>query len=95
MINSFNPALLRAGFAALARVMSASREFDSVNAPKIFDLIQERGPVDPDEMYRVFNMGIGMALFCPPDSTDKLLATLPGAIKIGEVVEGDRKVIIA
>ncbi len=40
--------------------------------PPIFQLIQQRGNVDQNEMYRVFNMGIGMVIICSPDNVDQL-----------------------
>ena len=64
--------------------------------PPIFRLIQQRGNVDRDEMYRAFNMGIGMVLICSPDDADKVTKALPEAKIIGEVVKqvGKTKVII-
>ncbi len=63
--------------------------------PPLFSLIQQRGNVSRDEMYRVFNMGIGMVLICSPDDVDRLTRSLPGAEVIGEVVpEGEARVII-
>jgi len=62
-------------------------------APPIFALIAERGAVPRAEMYRVFNMGIGFALYCAPRDDDALVASLPGARVIGRVVphaDGDR-----
>jgi phosphoribosylformylglycinamidine cyclo-ligase len=68
--------------------------FDSKawTVPPIFPLIQERGKVGRDEMYRVFNMGIGMVVFCAPDDSGKLTASLPEARVIGEVVKGEGEV---
>ena len=64
--------------------------------PPIFQLIQQRGNVDQDEMYRVFNMGIGMVLICSPDNTEKVTEALPEAKIVGEVVElaGESRVLI-
>lgn len=59
--------------------------------PPIFQLIQERGNVDQQEMYRVFNMGIGMVVICSPDNTDQLTKALPEAHIVGEVVEQRRE----
>ena len=63
--------------------------------PPIFQLIQQRGNVDQDEMYRVFNMGIGMVLICSPDNADQLTKSLPEAKVIGKVVEqrGEARVV--
>ena len=55
--------------------------------PPIFQLIQQRGNVDRDEMYRVFNMGIGMVLICSPDNTERVIKASPEAHIIGEVVK--------
>ena len=64
--------------------------------PPIFKLIQDEGNVDRDEMFRVFNMGIGMALITAPDKVSQLTGQLPGANVIGEVVTqvGKAKVTI-
>jgi phosphoribosylformylglycinamidine cyclo-ligase len=64
--------------------------------PPIFTLLQKLGKVDRDEMYHVFNMGIGMVVACAPGSVDGLTAEVPGARVIGEVVgqAGDARVII-
>ena len=64
--------------------------------PPIFQLIRKRGNVDEMEMYRVFNMGIGMVLICSPENTAKLRQALPEAITIGEVVKqrGKARVVI-
>jgi phosphoribosylamine--glycine ligase/phosphoribosylformylglycinamidine cyclo-ligase len=61
----------------------------------IFRLIQERGQVDPLEMYRVFNMGIGMVLFLSPDDAARAIDALSDAFPegpprvIGEVIAWD------
>jgi phosphoribosylformylglycinamidine cyclo-ligase len=62
----------------------------------IFQLIQQRGNVDQDEMYRVFNMGVGMVLICSPEDVNQLTGQLPEAKIIGEVIkqEGAARVII-
>ena len=41
--------------------------------PSIFDEIQERGSIDLNEMRRVFNMGIGIALILSAEQEDALL----------------------
>jgi len=64
--------------------------------PPIFQLIQQRGNVDRDEMYRVFNMGIGMVVICSSDNVDQLIKALPEAKVVGEVVKqiGEARVAI-
>ena len=52
----------------------------------VFHLIQQRGNVVQDEMYHVFNMGIGMVVICSPKNADQLTKALTEAKVIGEVV---------
>jgi len=58
-------------------------------SPPIFRLIQERGQVDEMEMYRVFNMGIGMVLLVGESEVQQALAVLPDGVVIGEAVAWD------
>ncbi len=66
--------------------------------PPIFPYLQKLGDVPRDEMYRVFNMGVGMALVVSPFSTDAVVQTLrrrgPGAYVVGSVVKGSGEVRI-
>lgn len=60
--------------------------------PPVFPWLGRLGEVPRDEMYRVFNMGIGMALIASPVSTNAILRTLrrcgEKATVIGSVVKG-------
>jgi phosphoribosylformylglycinamidine cyclo-ligase len=73
-------------------------ELNSWTMPKIFHLIQRLGEVAHDEMYKTFNMGIGMILVVKKEETDRLLKFLAkrkeGAFLIGEIGRGNREVII-
>ena len=75
-----------------------SARFDSSvwRIPPIFTLLQERAAISHAEMYRVFNMGIGMALVCDAARVDDVRACVPGAVVVGEVTEdeGGRRVTI-
>ena len=66
--------------------------------PPIFNLIRKLGKIDEAEMYRVFNMGIGMVLITAPAVTNAVLRRLARAGEqaclIGEIVEGEHKVTI-
>ena len=66
------------------------------NILPIFELIQELGNVADAEMYRVFNMGIGMVIFADPAKVPAIMKALPEAKFIGEVVAdtGTGRVII-
>jgi len=64
----------------------------------VFSLLQEKGKVEENEMYRVFNMGIGMVAVVSPQYTDSIIADLntsgEKAYLIGKITEGERFVII-
>lgn len=64
--------------------------------PPIFKLIKQEGSVAEAEMYRVFNMGIGMTIVCSPDHVAKILSDLPQTKVIGEIIErqDEERVII-
>ncbi|MGE5595420.1 MAG: phosphoribosylformylglycinamidine cyclo-ligase, partial [Hyphomicrobiales bacterium] len=53
----------------------------------IFRIIQQRGEISPEEMYEVFNMGIGLVLMVGRDDADSVLAGIPEALRIGEIVQ--------
>jgi phosphoribosylformylglycinamidine cyclo-ligase len=61
--------------------------------PPIFALIQEAGRVELDEMFDVFNMGVGMVLACSPDKTEKVRRLVPEASVVGEVVKGNEVIL--
>src|SRR5436190_408316 len=58
------------------------------HVPPIFTFIQERGGIATDEMFRAFNMGIGLIVVCDPQKGAEVARTSSGAIVIGEVVAG-------
>lgn len=64
--------------------------------PPLFQLIQEKGNIEPDEMYHVFNMGIGMVVICSWQQVSNLSSVLPEAKLVGTVVKqiSDVRVII-
>lgn len=67
-------------------------------APPIFALIQEKGNVEDVEMYRTFNMGIGLVLIVPREQTPQIVEWLnelgEHAGIVGEVHKGPREVTI-
>ena len=65
--------------------------------PPIFRFIQDRGGVGRDDMYRTFNMGIGLIIACTARDAERVVDSLtrsgePNAVRIGLVVSGDRAV---
>jgi phosphoribosylformylglycinamidine cyclo-ligase len=71
-------------------------EKKSWSIPPIFDLIKRRGDIGEAEMFRVFNMGIGMVVVCDSTSVDRIKETLPDTRIIGKVIDasdGERLII--
>jgi phosphoribosylaminoimidazole synthetase len=61
------------------------------DVPPLFQLIEREGGVDHDEMYRVFNMGIGMIVIVAPKDADAVVRAVGGeAYSLGEVVRWER-----
>ena len=61
--------------------------------PPIFRIIESGGRIDADEMYQVFNMGIGMTLIVPKKRAAEAIKLTKGKA-IGEIVEGSGKVVL-
>jgi len=61
--------------------------FDKKNwrVPPIFTLIQQQGKVSEGEMYRVFNMGLGLVLVCAPAAVDAVKSLLSEVMVVGQV----------
>jgi phosphoribosylformylglycinamidine cyclo-ligase len=80
----------------LPKGLAAKLDSNKWEVPPIFSILRKKGDIDIREMYRVFNMGIGMVAVCAPGNVKKLLKALPEARVIGEVVKqkGEARVII-
>jgi phosphoribosylformylglycinamidine cyclo-ligase len=83
------PRTLPVGLAARVN----SKSWDTL---PIFELIEKQGGIAHGEMFHIFNMGVGMVIFCSPDKVKKIISAVPQAKVIGEVVtqQGDARVII-
>jgi phosphoribosylformylglycinamidine cyclo-ligase len=57
--------------------------------PPVFPYIQRAGRIEDAEMYRVFNMGLGMVLAVSPTDAEAVRAAVPSALLVGEVVPGE------
>lgn len=55
----------------LPKAVNAEIDRSAWEVPKIFRFIQNQGKVDVDEMYRVFNMGIGFVVILPKNQLAK------------------------
>ncbi len=73
----------------LPKACSATIVSNSWDVPPIFQFLQERGNVPWDEMYRVFNSGIGYVLVMESKDTDEIIQRLRAmelkAFRIGEI----------
>ena len=85
----------------LPRVLPAGRSARIERAawvvPPIFRYLQRTGDVSDRDMFRTFNMGIGMVLVCAPADVDDVQARISEAgeshvVIIGRVTDGDGQV---
>ncbi len=85
------PRVLPAGLCARLRA-------GSWDVPPVFAFLQEQGRIDPQEMYHVFNMGLGLVLFVDAARADAAVALLrqagEDARRVGDVVAGERSVVL-
>ncbi len=83
---------------ALPEDMAVEIDSSAWKMPAIFKLLQQWGNVDWKEMYRTFNMGIGMIIIASADEAEKIKAHLANAkekvYEIGRVVKGNHDVTI-
>ncbi|TIX51602.1 phosphoribosylformylglycinamidine cyclo-ligase [Alteraurantiacibacter aquimixticola] len=65
---------------------------DAWELPRLMAFLQAQGNIEPGEMARTFNTGIGMLLAVTPDNVDGVTADLEAAgetvFRIGDIVEG-------
>jgi phosphoribosylformylglycinamidine cyclo-ligase len=63
--------------------------------PPIFGLIQRLADVSDDEMFHVFNMGLGMLVIVSLEEAERVMAALPNDARlVGEVISGDGRVTV-
>ena len=88
----------------LPKTCEAVIDTSSWTPPPIFGMLQKGGNVAREEMYRVFNMGIGMVAICRPKNADVVAKALEKRIKgapaikthiIGHIRPGKRRVVLA
>jgi phosphoribosylformylglycinamidine cyclo-ligase len=77
----------------IARVLpegvAAEVDVSAWPTPPIFSHIGHAGDVAPSEMYRVFNMGVGLVAAASPERLAAALDAVPEAIVIGQIVSRD------
>ena len=83
--------------AILPNDVAASFQLGSWQVPPIFRLIQRTGSIPQEEMYSVFNMGLGMVAVCSEETVAPFQKLLPDAAVVGRIVsrEDSAQVILA
>jgi phosphoribosylformylglycinamidine cyclo-ligase len=66
-------------------------ETKSWRTPRIFQVLEQNGKIDPQEMYQVFNMGIGMVVVVSVQDAEHAMLMLK-AKRIGQIVRGNGRV---
>ena len=81
----------------LPKTVDAEIDRSSWEVPTIFKFIERQGKVERDEMYRVFNMGIGFVIILPKSQLDKATNILRAMHQsyniIGQIRSGTGKVV--
>ncbi len=71
----------------LPQGVTARFDTASWQVPPLFRLIQQTGDIGRDEMYRVFNMGIGMAVIASPQNAGMIKSQISEIKTIGQIVK--------
>jgi phosphoribosylformylglycinamidine cyclo-ligase len=84
---------------ALPADLDARVRLDSWRVPNLFRVLGEAGGVERTEMFRAFNMGVGMVALCDESDTEAIIAAAKGADVpawvLGDVVDGSGRVRLA
>ena len=72
---------------------------NAVKILPIFDLIAKTGNIPERDMFNTYNMGVGMSIVVPADQADEAVEILKAngedAYVIGEIINGEEKVVLA
>ncbi len=84
---------------ALPQTLDAVIGVSSWETPNVFRVLMDAGSVEPAEMYRTFNMGVGMVVICAPSDAKAVLSAASAAgvagWKIGSLKPGSGAVILS
>ena len=83
----------------LPKNLDAEITFNTWPILPIFSYMQKIGNISQEEMYRVFNMGIGLILIIPKTEKEKITEVLKKypdykIFEIGKIISGNKKVIL-
>jgi phosphoribosylaminoimidazole synthetase len=73
--------------------LQAVIETEAWNIPPLFQLLARLGNVTKEELYRTFNMGIGMVLVLSPKGALEARSVLPELLTVGYITEGEGVVL--
>ena len=78
---------------------AAKIEKAAIRTPVVFDLIAREGKIPERDMFNTYNMGVGMTVTVAKEDADRALSALrengePGAYVVGEIVSGEKGVIL-
>ena len=83
---------------ALPEGVSAKMNLKAIEKPAIYDFLEKTSGLGIEELYNTFNMGIGMIIVVAPEDATKVLDALHAASEkasvVGEIVKGDKGVIL-
>jgi len=79
--------------------LDAVVDIGSWDVPPLFRSLEKAGEVPHDEMFRVFNMGVGMVVIAAPEYADQIVREVDaagiGAWQMGEIRGGSGNVVLA
>ncbi len=82
---------------SLPEGLAADIDSHAFPTPAIFDWLQKEGNISTDEMYNIFNMGIGYTVIVNENDKEQALKVLKeqniDAYEIGRIIKDDRKPI--
>ena len=83
---------------ALPPTLDAEIDTSSWQVPNLFRRLQDAGAVSRDEMFRTFNMGVGMVVVVAPDDVETIVRSAQSegvrAWRLGRVVRGTGRVVL-
>ncbi len=75
--------------------LNAQIHLGSWPIPPLWNLVQQKGNISTEEMYRVFNMGIGMVAIVEKAHVTEIQERIPlRTFIIGELIQGEQKVLL-
>ena len=78
--------------------LCAKIEKSAIKTPAIFGLLQREGNIPEHDMFNTYNMGVGMTMIVSAETAGAAIAALKAngcdAYRLGEIVEGEEKVVL-